>query len=304
MVATPNIRTTQGEALASVGGPVTNLRLTQFDALVALNFPSLSLRTTQAEGIVSAYNSAPTRISQAQALVAAKGVREVRTSQAQVLVAARGRVANPRVRSWTFSLDGHDYYVLRLGTDVTLIYDDSTEQWVEWSAYSVSYWPVNIGSNWVGAIGLHFPDGSSYGSNIVVGDDSIGLLYILDPEMPYDESIEADDPQQQYYFPRTTMGQMPITGRQVMPCYAAWLSTDMGSPAYVGASVKLEISDDAGVTYYDAGSLVVTAGTNRPELSWYSLGQIEAPGRLFRISDDGAIARIDGMEMNDPDDVK
>jgi hypothetical protein len=37
-------------------------------------------------------------------------------------------------------------------------------------------------------------------------------------------------------------------------------------------------------------------------LSWYSLGQIQAPGRLFRITDDGAVARIDGMEMNDPDD--
>jgi hypothetical protein len=78
----------------------------------------------------------------------------------------------------------------------------------------------------------------------------------------------------------------------------------MGDPAYTDAGVMLEISDDAGVTFDDMGTVTVTAGDTSPELSWYSLGQITAPGRLFRITDDGAIARIDGMEMNDPDDEK
>ncbi len=93
-----------------------------------------------------------------------------------------------------------------------------------------------------------------------------------------------------------------MRGRENMPCYAAWLTTDMGDPAYDGAGVRLEISDDGGVTFEDMGLVPITLGAAYPEIAWYSLGQIEAPGRLFKITDDGAIMRIDGMEMNDPDD--
>jgi len=98
------------------------------------------------------------------------------------------------------------------------------------------------------------------------------------------------------------MGQVAIRGREVMPCYACWITSDMGDPAYVGAGVTLYTSDDAGKTFDSHGLVTVTPGENSPELSWYSLGQISAPGRLFKIVDDGAIARIDGLQMNDPDD--
>jgi hypothetical protein len=107
---------------------------------------------------------------------------------------------------------------------------------------------------------------------------------------------------QQVFFERVVQGQVPMAGREVLPCYACWITTDMGAPAYVGAGVLLEISDDGGVSYDDMGTVTVTTGETSPELSWYSLGQIEAPGRLFRITDDGAVARIDSMEMNDPDE--
>jgi hypothetical protein len=146
------------------------------------------------------------------------------------------------------------------------------------------------------------PDKKSYGSNVLVGDDTYGLVWFLEPNQPYDQHPEAAYVPHQIYFPRVLQGQVPMVGRKVLPCYAVWLTTDMGAPAYVGAGVKLEISDDAGKTYDDMGTVTVTAGVNDPELSWYSLGQIEAPGRLFRITDDGAVARIDTMEMNDPDD--
>jgi hypothetical protein len=215
----------------------------------------------------------------------------------------RGRIANPKLRAWTFSLDGHDFYVLRLGLKMTLVYDVTSEQWVDWDAFEQIYWPTFVGINWVGGTGILDVDGSSFHSNVLVGDDTLGLLYFLDPEQPWDQSFDGPlDPDQEKFFPRVLQGQVPMLGRENMPCYAVWLNTDMGDPAYVGAGVKLEISDDAGKTYDDMGTIEVTTGVNSPELSWYSLGQIEAPGRLFRITDDGAIARIDGMEMNDPDD--
>jgi hypothetical protein len=301
MVATPFTRATSGVVLAAVTGGEN--RVTSFMGLVAVNFPTASLRTSEAPALVAAKGIEAIRTSGMTALAAVKGIEAVRTSNAAVLVAARGRIQNPRVRAWTFTLDGHDFYVLRLGNSKTLVYDVYSEQWMDWDAFNEVYWPVNIGINWSGGVGLVDPDGDPWGSNVVVGDDTLGLLWFLNPEQQWDESYDGPlDPEQSRFFERVTMGQVAIRGRENLPCYAVWLTTDMGSPAYIGAGVKLEISDDAGHTFDDMGTVTVELDAQAPQLSWESLGQIEAPGRLFRITDDGAVFRIDGMEMNDPDD--
>ncbi len=213
----------------------------------------------------------------------------------RVRAIVRGRIANPRLRAWTFTLDGHDFYVLRLGDSLTLVYDVYSEQWMDWSDFGQPFWRPNIGTNWTGGDRL----APTYGSNIIAGDDTYGLLWFLDPEQPYDQHPDADNPVQERYFERITMGQVPLRGREVVPCYAVWLTTDLGAPAYTGAAVTLEISDDAGNTFTSMGDVTVTLGEFSPEIAWYSLGQITAPGRLFKITDDGAIARIDSLEMND-----
>jgi hypothetical protein len=210
---------------------------------------------------------------------------------------APGRTANPKLRTWTFTLDGHDFYVLRLGDSLTLVYDDYSEQWMDWTDFNSLTWRAHCGFNWIGAHGL----ADTYGSSVVVGDDAYGFLWFLDPDQPYDEALDGGAPS---YFSRVTVGQVPMVGREVLPCYATWLTTDMGNPAYVGSAVTLYTSDDAGETWDNHGSVRVTPGEASPELSWYSLGQISAPGRLFKIFDNGAIARIDALEMNDPDDEK
>jgi hypothetical protein len=296
MVAAVGTRVTEADGLVGISSAV-DLRVTAGDVLVALNYPSPFVRTSMADGLISIKSDIPLRVSQAAGQVAIKSDTNPRVSNAAVLVAARGRTANPKLRAWTFSLDGHDFYVLRLGTIMTLVYDVYSEQWMDWDALSETYWPVNIGINWVGGT----RHGRLFGSNVLVGDDSYGLLWFLDPEQPYDENPVAVDPEQEVFFERVVQGQVPIKGREVLPCYAAWLTTNMGDPAYVGAGVLLETSDDGGATYDDMGTVTVTTlASPTPEIAWYSLGQIEAPGRLFRITDDGAVARIDGMEMNDP----
>jgi hypothetical protein len=287
MVATPETRITTTDVLVTATVSSLEVRVTLGDVLTAVNFPTPFERTSSLSGLVTVKNSMP-----------------LRTTNAAVLVAVKGRTSNPKIRAWTFTLDGHDFYVLRLGTFGTLVYDVYSEQWMDWDAFEEIYWPVNIGLNWVDGQGVTDTEGNRFGSNVLVGDDTYPLLYFLDPNQPYDENPESSDPTQEIFFERVIQGQVPMTGRQVQPCYAVWLTTDMGAPAYVGAGVKLEISDDAGKSYDDMGTVTVTTGENSPEVSWYSLGQIEAPGRLFRITDDGAVARIDNMEMNDPDDAK
>lgn len=277
-----DIQAPQAGVLATVLQDAVAEQVPQLNVLIAYNVPSENLVATQGEIIVTFRQAA-----------------DIAVTQFELLAAVRGRIANPRLRAWTFSLDGHDFYVLRLGDQLTLVYDIYSEQWVDWADTEKLFWRANCGVNWLGAQGLAV----DYGSSIVVGDDTYGLLWLLNPEQPYDQHPDYLAPQQEIYFDRITMGQVPIRGREVVPCFAAWLTTDMGDPAYTGAGVTLYTSDDGGETFDDHGLATVTLGEYSPELSWYSLGQIGAPGRLFKIVDDGAVARIDGMEMNDPDDA-
>lgn len=274
---TPEVRVSQAQVF-TVNTSAPDLRLSQAQVFSVINFPTEELR-----------------ISQAQVVSVLKPSLALRLSQTQVFAVVRGRIANSRLRAWTFTLDGHDFYVLRLGDDSTLVYDVYSEQWMDWTSPDLDFWRPNTGRNWVGGTAL----ADTYGSDVVAGDDTFGLLWFLDPEQPHDENPDALDPDQENYFERVTMGQVPMRGREVLPCYVAWLTADMGDPAYTGAGVTLSTSDDGGETFDSHGLVTVTAGTYTPELSWYSLGQISAPGRLFKIVDDGAITRIDGLEMND-----
>ncbi len=277
-------------------------------AAVGAQIPSLSVRaiTEGANARISShlvrtvfnYPSDGAQVSSITTRVVSEANNHARVSQLVVRAIVRGHVENPRIRAWTFTLDGHDFYVIRLGDSATLVYDVYSEQWMDWQDFTHTYWRPSIGTTWNGAAAL----GAVYGSPILAGDDTWGLLWFLDPEQPYDEHPDYTAEEQLLYFERITMGQVPMRGRENLPCYATWLTTDMGQPAYDGAGVRLEISDDGGVTFEDQGTVEITLGANYPEIAWYSLGQIEAPGRLFKITDDGAIMRIDGMEMNDPDD--
>lgn len=272
-----DVRATQGRLLSSITSLTPEIRVTQARELVAFNYPSVEMRLTQG-----------------RVVVAEAAANDIDITQARILVAVRGRPGNPRIRDWTFSLDGHDFYVLRLGDDLTLVYDTTAEQWMDWSDRDYSFWRANCGTTWIGGTAL----GQNFGSNVLVGDDNFGLLWLLDPNQPYDENPDYLADEQNLYFQRIVMGQTILRGREVQPVYTAFLSTDMGSPAYLGAGVTLFTSDDSGSTFDDHGLVTVTEGEFTPELFWYSLGQAQAPGRLFKIVDDGAIARVDSLVVD------
>lgn len=268
---------TQAAVMAVVRIPAPFEEVSQYNALAIINFPA------DFEDVTTVAETVPVRQTS-----------PVDVEQARLAVVARGRTANPQLHAWTFSLDGHDFYVLRLGDRETLIYDTTTEQWVEWGDLNLPFWRPTVGQNWVGGIRL----GTDNGSNIIAGDDTFGLLWILNPTQPYDQHPDYLNYRQEIYFDRAVTGQVVIRGRTTTPVFAAFLTSDMGNPAYDGAGVTLLMSDDAGQSYDDMGLVTVTPGVQMPELSWYSLGQMEAPGRLFKIVDDGAIARIDGLEID------
>jgi hypothetical protein len=280
MVAAVSIDAPQGRILVGARAAAHTVVVPQMRGLTAINYPSQGLNATQGRVVTTFRQTAV-----------------IDAAQARILVAVRGRVANPRVRAWTFTLDGHDFYVLRLGDTETLIYDMTTEQWVNWDSFGDSVWRANTGISWLGGHAL----AQQYGSNILIGDDTFGLLWFLDPERPYDDHPDYLNPAQQIPFDRVVMGQVAARGRGSQPCYAIFLTGDNYGLSVndFTPAVTLEYSDDAGKTYESAGTITVTPDSVEPPYSWYSLGQIGDPGRLFKITDNGVFTRIDDMQMND-----
>jgi hypothetical protein len=192
------------------------------------------------------------------------------------------------LRTWTFPLDNHDFFVLRLGKHSTMVYDLSTKQWTPWASGGNEVWAVNTGFEWQGGLGKE-------DTNIVVGDDTTGNLYFLDTtEIPDQAKVDTDD---DIYFDRIATAYLPARGRTVVPCFNIYLSCDM--EGYGGSVVTLEYSDDGGRTYVTAGGIVAADGQMANEYAWRSLGQISAPGRMFRITDNGVAQRLDSLEIND-----
>jgi hypothetical protein len=280
MVAAVGIQAPQAGFLVTLRQAAVSEDVPQFGALVVYNIPSEALAATQAGANVVLREESP-----------------VALTQANILAVVKGRVANPRIRAWTFTLDGHDFYVLRLGDRESLIYDLATEQWTVWSNDQLPFWRPNTGFSWIGAHAL----GQTYGSNIVAGDDAWGLLWFLDPDQPYDEHPDETNSTQQLEFERVVTGQIIERGRNVVPCNAVFLIGDNYGLSGVefDPAVTLEYSDDAGRTYVSADTITVTEETASQSYAWRSLGQISAPGRLFRITDNGVFARIDDMTVND-----
>lgn len=276
MALTPEIRSTKGLVFAPFSGG-GELLATKSTALTVYNIPTENIRATKAL-VFSVETESP----------------EMTATKATVLAVIRGRIDNPKLVSWAYTLDGHDYYVLRLGSEgKTLVFDLATGQWSWFSTDGTQRWRPNIGMNWISSGNLP----ATYGSNVIVGDDSYGALYILDPEKGMDDQLLVDEERS---FPRVATGQMVSKDRNFIPIFSVDLSASFGMPVLEDNTVSLEYSDDAGHTYVNAdATFTAVEGDYNQEFTWRSLGRAGPPGRLFRITDDGAFARIDALTVNE-----
>ena len=274
MVAAVNTQASQAFTLAGVEG--NNLQVFQTFVLAATAYP--------AEGLLS---------SQAFVLAGTASSNIIEVYQSFVLAAVIGRVFDPAVRVWTYTLDGHDFYILKCGNTETLVYDTLSKEWSIWGTEGNDLWRAYNGTNWDGGNLL----AAGYGSNVVVGDDGNGALYFLDPNgtMDDDALVGQDNP---HPFLREISAAIPHHGRRSAPIYGISITGSIGDVADSTLNeVTLQISDDRGNNYEDCGTVTVTQDSWNDRLEWRSLGRMEAPGRLFRIQDYGALKRIDGIEL-------
>lgn len=204
-----------------------------------------------------------------------------------------------RILTWTFSLDDHDFLVIQLA-DTTLVHDFLTGKWHTWgSGISSDGWQTVLGQNWNADLGAIMPDlGGFAQSNVVCGDGETGALYFLDPELPEDYSPEgaANQP-----FSRVITGQLVMRGHSYVSCPAVEITGSTGDSVagLTDGSVSLLVSDNKGHSYWSAGSITPDVGVFDVTLSWRSLGSFTGPGRMFRITDYGALERVDGMDIPD-----
>lgn len=277
MALTPQVRGSQAGAITVTQAEI-DLEVSQAGALVVAIWPAEFVENSQDGAVVITFAETT-----------------LQASQAGVMVVGKGRVQDPYLRAWSYEMDVHWKYVLRLPTGITLVYDQYAKQWYNWGSWSSTQWRPFHGTNWHGCGALM----EAYGSNVVCGDDGNGSLYFLNPLSPTDDDaiFGAEVPRT---FDRIVTGQMTVRGNEYHPCYGVELGGSIGAnePDYV--NVTLYTSDDGGQTYDDQGTVTVDAGDWNARVDWSSgLGSYTSPGRLFRIVDDGALARIDFIEMMD-----
>jgi hypothetical protein len=258
-----------------------NVDTSQYDITVIYNFPSERIDVSQYD-TTYVYQNTNTNVE---------------VSQWDITVVYKSSIDDPVIRVWTYTMDGHDYYIIRLGNYETLVYDIHSEQWYTWGTENSSLWRPFTGMNWQGGNS----NSEVYGSNVIVGDSSNGALYFLDPDGDLDDGpvtdINGETPS--YTFERTAYGQYPTRGYDVTPCWSLKLMGSAGEYPEEPSTVNLSTSDDWGHTYKDWGDKTTPVGDYTVRIDWRSLGSIRAPGRIFRITDHGALKRIDSLEMGD-----
>lgn len=199
-----------------------------------------------------------------------------RVSEVAVLVAY---VTGPREvfdsRAWTFTFDGHPFYVLTLGGEGTFVYDLSTKQWAQFSTQGYGIWNMEYGTNW--------------NNGVVAGDNLLPTVWRLDPHSFLDDDFRPIE--------RICTAGIPMSSRNTLRTGSLVLDA---TPQVLGANdtptVTLSISDDDGETFTQLDTIVAT-GERTQEFAWRSLGLVKAPGRVFKIVDSGGFTKIDGADL-------
>jgi hypothetical protein len=251
-------RNSQIAALGATAG-VPGAHVSQFAVLVAFGPPE------------------PKRVhvSQIVGLAAVSSNSIARVSEVAILGAYRTGVPdNPRRKAWHFDFDGHSFYVLDLGPTGTFLFDMVTGTWCEFSTNGYDSWNMRNGTFW---------------NNRVVAADVVNpIVWALDPDQPLDEEWRS--------VAHAVTGIVNLRNRKARRQDALRLTASPGNLGEAsGATISMRFSDDMGHTWSDYFTLTLTDDPVQ-ELAWRSLGPIEAPGRVFEISDTSGPIRIDGCD--------
>ena len=172
--------------------------------------------------------------------------------------------------AWTFSVDGHTFYLLRIPNQGTFAYDAATREWSKWaSAGSTQFLP------WVG---------DSFGGEVFAGLSSAGSVVRVNPIQSGDNAVP---------FLRVITATVPVMGR---PPRNDSLSVGVGASADTICRIRYrDGQEDYPEDYYD--ELEVRAPFD--VVSMYRLGQPQQPYREIEVSFTGIErVRVAGCTAN------
>lgn len=209
-----------------------------------------------------------------EALVQGDVVDQV--SQVAMLTLARANPDARRLRAFPFWLDGHWLWVVHLGNLTTLVYDTLTGKWSEWLTQNYNNWKAGYAVNWNG--------------DVVAGAIDGNMLYNVDADIAYDDTPATP-------IISVVTGGYPTRMRISFACDEVMVTSSVGWVPGGVSTLQLRTSDDQGISWIDWGAQDFSTATPQTEVSWRSLGSISAPGRIFELTDIGAAARINSIEM-------
>jgi hypothetical protein len=187
--------------------------------------------------------------------------RILSTPQLDTIISGYGTVMD--AFAFSYHQNGHFFYQLTFPTaNATWVYDFLTQQWHERSTYS---------------LGRHLASCHAVIGNLsIVGSQTTGKLYYLDPDYFYDDA-------EQIRRSRVTPIFSDDDYRLRWDSIIADLEVGVGDATTTDPKVELEMSTDHGRTYgYAQARSIGGAGQYRKQVRWNRLGA--AVDAVFRIS--------------------
>jgi hypothetical protein len=214
-------------------------------------------------------------------------------------VACYDPAAPRRTRAWSFTLDGHTFYVLDLGQQGTFLYDMLTQKWSQFITQGYVSW--------------NFTNGIMWGQRIIGGDLVTTDVWELRPGSSFFDNGATEilhvvtggvvTRNRIYHSVESfslacSVGQLQESGGTGITPSPYNINCYPGQLQITPPAVTLAFSDDQGKTWVTMDSITLTEGDWSGEIAWRSLGSFAAPGRIFRITDNGGFLRIDGADAN------
>lgn len=259
---------------------MTGTIVTQHETLAALagqtGVTAYQLTTLSAFGPLATMAADVEQMSMLAATSAGANNVSTDVSQMTTLIAyGTGEPFTQRQSAWTFTLDGHKFYVLPLGPEGDWAYDVTTDAWSQLKTDGFN--------------GLNFTNGVMWGLRIMGGDQLYPYLYELDPNQTLDEDWRA--------ITHVATGGIPLRGRYNVGVANFTLTASVGDIQDVNDyNVSLSFSDDNGDTWSPDFDIELT-GAGSQRLIWNALGSFTSPGRVFKITDTAGPMRIDGADV-------
>lgn len=169
-------------------------------------------------------------------------------------IARRIRRAGGECSAWTFGVDGHDFYVLRVPGQGTLVYDASTKLWCDFSSLDLPHWLP-----WVG-----YQDGGT----IYAGSSGGGALWRVEPYAGTDAGQPIE---------RIVSGTVAMRGRPLRND-----SISIGVSAIADTAIRVRWADGQDELPSSYEDLSVRAPQDVTVL--WRLGSTDEPLRRFEVS--------------------